>query len=143
MNMSEKYGGKNGNFSFQVSEFIEKAKGAINATEREIIIEIGRSVIIMSPVDTGRFRNNWKFSVSTPDLSVTGDVDPSGEEAIAKITDGVIEFQSGQTAFITNNLPYAIPLEYGHSGQAPDGMVRLTLARFTEIVEEAIRKNRV
>ncbi|MNJ81742.1 hypothetical protein D3C77_807050 [compost metagenome] len=49
----------------------------------------------------------------------------------------------GQTAFIVNNLPYAIPLEYGHSSQAPAGMVRVTLANFQRIVDEAIRKNRV
>ncbi len=42
-----------------------------------------------------------------------------------------------------NNLPYAIALEYGHSDQAPGGMVRITQARFQQIVEEAIRNNQV
>ncbi|WP_256203847.1 MULTISPECIES: hypothetical protein [unclassified Pseudomonas] len=42
-----------------------------------------------------------------------------------------------------NNLPYAIPLEYGHSTQAPAGMVRVTLANFQHIVDEAIRNNSV
>jgi hypothetical protein len=42
-----------------------------------------------------------------------------------------------------NNLPYAVPLEYGHSKQAPGGMVRITLARFQQIVDEAIRNNQV
>lgn len=137
------YKGKQGNFSLQVSEFVEKAKGAIQATEREIIIEIGNSVITMSPVDTGRFRNNWNFSINTPDLSTTEEVDPSGAKATARLVDGAIEFQAGQTAYITNNLPYAIPLEYGHSDQAPEGMVRITIARFIEIVEEAIRNNQI
>lgn len=140
--MTRKYGDKNGNFSFQVGEFVEQAKEAINATEREIIIEIGRSVIKMSPVDTGLFRNNWNFSISTLDLNTTDEADQSGGKAIARLIDGAIEFQAGQTAYITNNLPYAIPLEYGHSDQAPGGMVRITLARFTQIVEEAIRNNR-
>jgi hypothetical protein len=30
--------------------------------------------------------------------------------------------------WIYNNLPYAIALEYGHSRQAPNGMVRIALA---------------
>jgi hypothetical protein len=42
-----------------------------------------------------------------------------------------------------NNLPYGIALEYGHSKQAPSGMIRVTLARFQQIVDEAIRNNQV
>jgi nitroimidazol reductase NimA-like FMN-containing flavoprotein (pyridoxamine 5'-phosphate oxidase superfamily) len=49
----------------------------------------------------------------------------------------------GQTAYLVNNLPYAVPLEYGHSKQAPGGMVRITLARFQQVVDEAIRNNQV
>lgn len=156
--MTRKYGNKTGDFTAQLSEFIESAKGAIEATQREIIIDIGRSVIKMSPVGNpdswekgkapkgyvgGTFRNNWNFSISTPDLSTTDETDISGSKAIARLVEGAIEFQAGQTAYITNNLPYAIPLEYGYSDQAPDGMVRITIAKFTEIVEEAIRNNQL
>ena len=50
---------------------------------------------------------------------------------------------AGQVAFIVNNLPYAIPLEYGHSTQAPNGMVRITVERFQQIVDAAARNNQV
>ena len=53
------------------------------------------------------------------------------------------DFTPGQMAYIINNLPYAIPLEFGHSTQAPGGMVRVTVARFQRIVLEAIRNNQV
>ena len=32
-----------------------------------------------------------------------------------------------QPIYISNALPYALPLEYGHSQQAPNGMIRVTV----------------
>jgi hypothetical protein len=40
--------------------------------------------------------------------------------------------------FLTNNLPYALRLEYGWSkNQAPAGMVGLAVAEFQSIVRDA------
>lgn len=69
-------------------------------------------------------------------------IDKSGASSMARIKDGAIEFPIGETAYITNSLPYAIPLEFGHSTQAPHGMVRVTLVEFERIATEAIRSNR-
>ena len=91
----------------------------------------------------GRFRGNWMFNIGTPDSTTTEEVDPSGVKSMARIVGGAIEFNAGDTCFITNSLGYAIPLEFGHSNQAPGGMVRVTVARFQQIVLEAIRNNQV
>lgn len=218
--MANKYAGLNGGFAAQIQAFAEQAQEAIDATLREIVIEIGSSVIRMSPVGNpeiwaanvayrqantraaddydfkvavrntlinldesnftkagklkrgvkyakpltkaervqnfnvnglvsgkdyvgGRFRGNWMFSIGSPDNTTTEEVDPSGRKSTARIVDGAIEFKAGDTAYITNSLPYAIPLEFGHSHQAPGGMVRITVARFQQIVLEAIRNNQV
>lgn len=199
--MANKYAGLNGSFAAQIQAFAEQAQEAIDATLREVVIEIGNSVIRMSPVGQpeiwkvnkisheynqavaehndnlrknpqnfdkrgylkrgvklndgmgiwapkgyvgGRFRNNWMFSIGSPDNTTTDEVDPSGQKSMARIRDGMIEFKAGETAYITNSLPYAIPLEYGHSSQVPpEGMVRMTVSRFQQIVEEAIRNNQV
>lgn len=138
-----KYSGKTGSFALQLAEFAEQAKDAVDASLREIIIEIGNSLIRMSPVDTGRFRGNWQMSIDAPAAGTLSAVDPTGAEAAARIAGDSILFRAGTTAFIVNNLPYAIPLEYGHSDQAPGGMVRITQARFQQIVLEAIRNNQV
>lgn len=90
----------------------------------------------------GRFRANWMFSINTPDTTTTDTIDKSGGVSMARIREGAIEFPIGETAYITNSLPYAIPLEFGHSTQAPHGMVRVTLVEFERIVTEAIRSNR-
>ncbi|WP_054898924.1 MULTISPECIES: HK97 gp10 family phage protein [Pseudomonas] len=139
----KKYAGRQGSFALQLAEFAEQAKEAVDASLREVIIEIGNSLIRMSPVDTGRFRGNWQFTIEAPAAGTLSALDPTGAEATARIAGESILFRAGTTAFIVNNLPYAIPLEYGHSDQAPGGMVRITQARFQQIVEEAIRNNQV
>jgi hypothetical protein len=138
-----KYAGKEGSFAIQLAEFAEQAKEAIDSTLREVVIEIGNSVIRMSPVDTGRFRGNWQFSIGAPAPGTLDVVDKDGSAAMARIEGDSLLFKAGETAYIVNNLPYAIPLEYGHSDQAPGGMVRVTLARFQQIIEEAIRNNQI
>ena len=47
--------------------------------------------------------------------------------------------KAGGVEYITNNLPYAERLEYGYSQQAPAGMVRVTAARFRELLARAAR----
>lgn len=218
--MASKYSGLSGGFAAQIQAFADQAQQAIDTTLREIVIELGSSVIRMSPVGNpdiwaanvahrqkntraaddydfkvavrntllnlddsnftksgnlrkgvkyakpltkaervqnfnvnglvsgkdyvgGRFRGNWMFSIGSPDNSTTDEVDPSGRKSTARIVDGAIEFKAGDTAYITNSLPYAIPLEFGHSNQSPNGMVRITVARFQQIVLESIRNNQV
>jgi hypothetical protein len=218
--MTQRYGGQQGGFAEAIRAFAEQAEQALDATFREIVIEIGRSVIRMSPVGNpeiwaanvahraksnraaddydfkvavrntlinlnqdnftkagklrkgvkyakpltkaereqnfatnglvagqgyvgGRFRGNWQFSIDSPATGELDVVDRSGNETIAQLKAQVAALTIGQTAYIVNNLPYAVPLEYGHSTQAPRGMVRVTLDRFQGIVEEAIRNNKV
>ncbi|MQU27280.1 hypothetical protein GHO29_12365 [Pseudomonas helleri] len=198
--MSRAGAGQSGSFALSLAEFAAQATEAIDASLREIIIEVGNSLIRMSPVGNpeiwtqnavatqynkavyehnttlrsdpanltkagrlrpgrkvhdgmdivapegyvgGRFRGNWMFSIGAPDSATTEDIDPSGAKSTARITAGTIEFKAGDTCYITNSLGYAIPLEFGHSTQAPGGMVRVTVARFQQIVLEAIRNNQV
>ncbi|WP_439895304.1 hypothetical protein ACTACV_10405 [Pseudomonas syringae] len=218
--MASKYAGLSGDFAAQITAFAAQATEAIDASCREIIIEIGSSVIRMSPVGNpeiwasnvefrdantraaddydfkvsvrntvinltesnftksgklkrgvkyakpltktervqnfnvnglvagqdyvgGRFRGNWMFGIGAPDGATTEEVDHSGSKSTARIVNGVLEFRAGDVAYITNSLPYAIPLEFGHSTQAPGGMVRITVARFQQIVEAAIRNHQV
>lgn len=215
-----KYSGLNGSFAENIRQFAERAQAGLDATFREIVIEIGSSVIRMSPVGNpeiwaanvahratnaraaddydfkvavrntlinldesnftkagklkrgvkyakpltkterdqnfnvnglvagkdyvgGRFRGNWQFSIGAPAEGELDQVDPAGGVTLAKLRLQVEQLTIGQTAYIVNNLPYAVSLEYGHSKQAPGGMVRITLARFQQIVEEAIRNNQV
>ena len=124
-------------FALELRKLIEKAKVAPDLVVRKATLDIHASVVDMSPVDTGRFKGNWNIAYGSPDLTVTTNTDPSGSEAKSKALAAAASY-AGQSVYITNNLPYAIPLEYGHSGQAPQGMVRVTVARWNGHIEKAI-----
>ncbi len=141
--MTSRYGGQQGSFAESLAAFAEQTKEAIDDVFREVVIEIGTSVIRLSPVDTGRFKGNWQFTVGAPSNQSVDTFDRAGHETIAALVAEVSRLEAGQVAYIVNNLVYGVPLEYGHSDQAPAGMVQITLARFQQIVEEAIRNNQV
>jgi hypothetical protein len=198
--MSRAGAGHSGSFALSLAEFAAQTSEAIDASVREIIIEVGSSLIRMSPVGNpeiwaqnavaaqynkavedhntalrsdpanltkggrlkkgrklndgmdivapegyvgGRFRANWHISLGVVESVTFDEVDPSGAETTAALVAAMSDFTAGQIAYIINNLPYAIPLEFGHSTQAPGGMVRVTVARFQQIVQQAIRNNQV
>ncbi|WP_273860938.1 HK97 gp10 family phage protein [Pseudomonas sp. LA5] len=141
--MTARYGDKSGDFEAQLEDFRELAMAAIEQTIKDIVIQIGESLINLSPVDTGRFKANWQFTTGAPANSSLIATDKEGDETIAKLIAAVNALEPGQVAYIVNTLIYAIPLEYGHSQMAPNGMVRLTIAEFDRIVAEAVARNTV
>ncbi|GGA05605.1 hypothetical protein [Dyella caseinilytica] len=86
----------------------------------------------------GRLRANWFASIGGYTEITTDATDAQGNSTIS---DGaaIIDQATGDgDIFIVNSLPYAVPIEYGHSGvQAPQGMVRVTIAEFQDYVAKA------
>ena len=118
-------------FALDLSKAIEKAKGQTEAVIKKAAFSVFQSVIQKSPVDTGRFRANWNLSVGNPDLSTSEATDKTGSASIGKVASGITQYKlSDGSVFLTNNLPYAMRLEDGYSGQAPNGMVRLSIVEF-------------
>lgn len=105
---------------------------------RGTLLDMTSKIIKLSPVKTGRFRGNWNASVNSPDMS-TKVVSNSGF-ALSKAINVTSTMQMGQTFYLTNNLPYAMRLEYGYSAQAPNGMVRITAAEFQSEINKAAAK---
>lgn len=81
---------------------------------RGLIINIGNHLVALSPVDTGRYKNNHHTSFNTPSYAVFGE---NGGHGIQLPPQGTFP-----TVYIQNNLSYALRLEQGHSGQAPTGV---------------------
>lgn len=98
--------------------------------------------IIAPPGYTGgRFRGNWQVSFDQQSEGETGRIDKSGNETIAAGNLVIERFKVGMTAvYFCNNVPYSYPLEFGHSKQAPGGMVRITAAEFQRFFDEAVRE---
>jgi hypothetical protein len=80
-----------------------------------------------SPVDTGRFRANWGCTVGTPYVGTVDVYDESGRGTAVLAAKVVSGWNGRASIMLVNNLVYSLPLEYGHSQQAPFGMVRSTI----------------
>lgn len=104
----------------------------------QLAFEVFNRVTLKTPVDTGRARASWTFNEGSPDTSTpppgsygapslkpTGGVFRGGEFAVS------FSGQRFPVYFVSNALPYIIPLEMGSSGQAPSGMVSVTLAELS------------
>lgn len=126
-------------FSVDLTRWIEKANGNVDKVLRQTVLLAAQGIVQRSPVDTGRFRANWQFSVNEPDLSTSWNVDPSGSITMARVQGQIAGIKAGPDAYLTNSLPYAHRLEFdGWSSQAPNGMVRITLAGLQASVNEYV-----
>ena len=87
----------------------------------------------------GRFRANWQVGINHQPQGETGRIDESraGTQTLAVNLASLAAYQLGDTIYILNNVPYAERLENGWSGQAPVGMVGVTVARIDEFVRTA------
>lgn len=91
--------------------FADTAENAYNVKYRSFIGAFYNNLVMLSPVDTGRYRNNHHISFDAPSFAVDGAF-------------GLVLPPAGTypTVYIQNNLPYALRLEHGHSKQAPTGI---------------------
>lgn len=131
-------------FAADVEKFAMKVGSNSDKVLREVALQMGTSVVVRSPVDTGRFRMNWNFSVDVVDTSKDLESPPTKDIgfAMSKLQAAVSGFSSGHVLNVVNNLDYAIPLEFGSSEQAPAGMVRITVSDFQKHVKKALRNLR-
>ena len=123
--------------------FAQKSNKKMETVIKSSLIRVGSSIVVKSPVDTGRFKNNWLGAYGTVDTSVTQAVDASGAQAIGRLTQKAAGVSVGEAFYFTNSLPYAYRIEYeGWSQLAPAGMVRVSVAAWENIVADEVAKAR-
>lgn len=115
-----------------LSKFTLETLNRADKERRAICSEVLTSVVMMTPVDTGRARGNWQVSANTAKYSEIDRTSKNWSSVVANELQNIGKL--GDTVHITNNLPYIERLEYGYSGQAPEGMVRKTLARIRALI---------
>lgn len=122
-----------------MKKWAKKQGQKINDTRNSVAIQMYNSVVEKTPIDTGRARGNWHCSKGSP-LSAVSErtADSPLSEEVAKIS----STSGDDTIYIQNNLPYINRLENGWSGQAPQGMVRLTVQEIKSFIEKAVKENK-
>ncbi len=92
----------------------------------EISKQVFDGVVSRTPVRTGSLRASWRAAVGGPDLSVVKNSDPNSPLPAPKFPLTSVPLYA--KVFISNSQRYVMPIEYGWSKQAPQGMIRVTLA---------------
>jgi hypothetical protein len=81
-----------------------------------------------TPVDTGNARGSWVFGVGKPP-------EDAGNTAASGVSNAISTAPVGQPWVLANHVRYIRALEYGHSGQAPQGMVRVVVRKSKLILD--------
>ncbi len=122
-------------------------KRAAGQALRTIAFEFINRVIKKTPVDEGRARGGWMSYLLAHGLpGSTGGSNPKAiAEGIAASSFRQNLNGSDQFIILVNAVNYIIMLEYGHSSQAPAGMMRLTFRELQagETLTEELRKELV
>ena len=116
-------------FSADITRFIRKTNLRAEKVVGKIALDLLSGVILRSPVDTGRFRANWRLAIGNIDLSAVQEPDlpTTNQSAILTAATAVLaNYKLGDTIFISNNTEYALELEAGRSTQAPTGVLGVT-----------------
>lgn len=78
----------------------------------------------------GRARGNWQMTINHRAQGIIDTIDPDGMKTMnegLKVLANLPNNGIGVTIWMTNNLPYIVALENGHSTQKPVGWIGLTI----------------
>jgi len=132
----------------RMPQFADALGKDVNQLVKDVTAHTVAAVARATPVDVGTARSNWIVSLVAPSSTVRAAFSPfpsrwrppygpggpmgetrnqagvvwSGAAVIGRRTDDA-------TVYITNNLPYIVPLNRGHSSLAPAGFVETAILR--------------
>lgn len=116
-------------FTQQILGFTTKAKAAAGNVGKSLALQGLQGVVKRSPVDTGRFKGNWRVGIGDPDLRFNWDLkDKAGSYTISRGKAAIASAADSVKIYVTNTTPYGPYLEDGHSTQAArGGIIAVTL----------------
>ena len=120
-------------FTLAIKEFMAQTKEDHRNMTARAGMELARRVILKTPVDTGRARGSFMATIGAPASGQSGLIDPTGQNAIAAAISTYSRAPAFSNLWLTSNLEYILDLEYGSSRQAPQGMVRVSIAELESL----------
>lgn len=125
-------------FLHELTIKLERSSGRL---KRRLALAVDQAVVVATPVKSGRARSNWRVNIGSPAKGVidslgvgegaTGPALAAAASAIEGAPDGA-DFP----IHLTNNLSYIIPLNDGHSAQAPAGFIQRSIAQSLDAVKD-------
>jgi len=130
-------------FDGDINKFRQKVDKVATGIFRGTSIDVLTRVIIRNPVDQGTSRGNWFTTINSPSKEIDEKIkDKNGARSIGRAKGITRSVKLGNSIYLINNLPYIKRLEDGYSVQRPNGMVKVTVAEFKNIVDANARKHK-
>lgn len=122
-------------FKLQWKEITEKLHDTL---EKVIVDAAGRTyqeMVDKTPVDSGALRRAWEIDYGQGYLDLASNY----QTKFNAETFG-IDYTLGDEIWVRNQKRYAERIEYGYSRQAPAGMMRISIKKYKQFLNEAVAK---
>lgn len=134
-------------FHGEIDKWIKATDKGLQDVVRDFVKAVHADLVRGSPVDTGRFRANWQITANKIPLHALNEYDREGNKTIASGIRTVNALPLGRggavsTIYFSNMLIYANALEYGHSKQAPAGVLGIVAVKLRSYMANAIKESR-
>lgn len=129
------------NFAAQVDDWTKETQDRLWRIWKAASQELASIAILATPIDTGFARASWRASTQSMPLIDPNATNKKGgafAQDFGEISATISSATLGSTMFIGATCAYIGALEFGHSKQAPQGMVRISAMRWPEIVSGAV-----
>lgn len=116
-------------FSIKLKQAMDETREEMAEVVQKIGLSALSSIVVKTPVKTGRARGNWSVSLGEPtSTTATETEDKTGLSTIANGAAAISAYPDKGFPIIAiyNNLDYVIPLEEGHGSFSGAKMVALT-----------------
>lgn len=123
-------------FALRMQTIAKQVESNAGALIDKVALTVHSTVVLATPVDTGRARGSWLVEIGRPAEGTTDLPEGFGANASISRARAKLAGNDGKSStlmpqrdvHITNNLPYITPLNEGHSKQAPIGFVEEAVA---------------
>lgn len=146
---------KSAYWTLDLTKYAETQKVNIREFLHRFVYNLYSNVVKITPVDSGRCRGNWNIGIGF----VNSAVNPNAKKPQYTSKNKMPKADNNEPYFISNHLRYAPLLEFGgypnppknpataktvngYSKQAPNGMVRVTLANKEPLLQDALMKSK-
>ena len=124
-------------FNREIDAFARKVPDRAVLVQKNVTMEALRRLVFKTPVKSGRARGNWQVTINDPATGQLDVLDVDGSMTIAAGLAALAGLQPYQIVWISNNVDYIERLEHGHSKQAPEGMLAVTVEELRAMFREA------
>lgn len=109
----------------------------VDGLVKNVVKAIGTTVILATPIDTGKARRNWQTDINQTPATVLPEPDAPYEgqqESLFVLNQEASNYKAGDEVHITNNVPYIKELNDGRSQQAPANFVETAIMKATRLI---------